>query len=70
MHGQRAYRSAGGAPRSPAPALWEAGREEPPGLITPDIDLIEWRWADGDAASVWLPRKRGIPGSGDASASG
>src|SRR5947207_7020737 len=59
MHGQRAYRSAGGAPRSPARALWEAGRQWPAGLSTPGVELIEWRWAAGNGASRPVAERAG-----------
>lgn len=77
MHGHRAYRSAGGARRSPARAqpgpprpLEVAGRRKPPGLITPDIQLIEWRWEAGNPAPRLVTERAGCPGCGDASASG
>lgn len=69
MHGHRAYRSADSAPAvtgpglqaSPNPArpLEVGDRRKPPGLITPDIQLIEWYWKAGNPAPRPVTKRTG-----------
>ena len=68
MHGHRAYRSADSAPAVTGPA--PQGQPGPPGprggrppeaagLITPDIQLIEWHWEAGNPASRLVTKRTG-----------